>query len=115
MRLLYGIVFCLLCVGLYAAELDLWNDGVADSNNTTGANQVYSDGVLVVLGDGADPSDPNELPQADSILWRFAQFEEGAANGSDTNLIDYGPTGTNYGLMLNSMEFEDLSTTFAPR
>ena len=110
MRLLYGIVFCLLCVGLYAAELDLWSDGIADSNNTTGANQVYSDGVLVVLGDGDTPDSGYEVPLTD------AWFYYSPTNAAQTNtIVDLSGQG-NDGASSGSAEFTfiDNSTTEAP-
>lgn len=110
------LAFCLtLAATIGLGEVILFIDGVRDPVRLYSGTSVYADGVLQVAPPAGGGGDPNELPQADSILWRFGQFAEGGANGSNTNLIDYGPTGTNYGLMLNSMPYEDLQTMFAPR
>lgn len=114
MRLLAAILLFGVCVAACAELITIYPDGV--NQELEPLITVYQDGVAPVSnGDGGTPVDPNALPQADSILWLFGQFEEGTASGLFTNLLDYSTAGTNTGLMLGSMVYEDLETTLSPR
>ena len=96
---------------LAVGEVIIFGDGLRTPARAFGSYQVYSDGVLVVLGDGGAPSDPNEIPQYDFLAFYYPEQTNGV------EVMDAGPVGTNYAGVsgLSPDHYETSSTTYKSR
>ena len=95
---------------LAVGEVIIFSDGIRNPARPFGSYQVYSDGVLVVLGDGDTPDSGYEVPLTD------AWFYYTPTNAAQTNAIVDLSGQSNDGTSSGSTEFTfiDNNTTEAP-
>ena len=79
---------------LAVGEVIIFGDGLRTPARAFGSYQVYSDGVLVVLGDGDTPDSGYEVPLTDA--WFYYSPTNAAQTNTIVDLSGQGNDGTQY-------------------